>query len=81
MMRHPTLKAYLSIFRADKNCRYAKHKKNDPRKIEKNGSIGGASIKRPEPMMKKYSIAAIVSQTPLKINTMANGFKLFFLIC
>lgn len=50
--------------------------KNEPRKIEKKGSIGGLSINRPVPIIKIYKIPATVSQTPLKMKVMAKGFNL-----
>jgi len=37
--------------------------------------MGGLSIIRPEPIMNKYNIPAIVSQIPLITNVTANGFN------
>jgi len=80
MIRHPTLKAYLLILKADRNCRKAKQIKKEPRKTAKNGSMGGFSIERPVPITKKYWIAAMVSHMPLAKNVMARGLSDLFFI-
>jgi len=40
------------MLNADKNCKKAKHRKKDPRKIAKKGSMGGLSIMHPVPITK-----------------------------
>jgi len=48
--------------------------------MEKKGSINGLSIIRPEPITKKYRLAATVSQIPLAKKVRAKGFNDLFFI-
>jgi hypothetical protein len=67
------------MLKADKNCKKAKQRKNEPRKTAKNGSMGGLSIMRPVPITEMYRMAATVSQIPLAKKVIAKGVKdLFF---
>ena len=42
--------------------------------------MGGLSIDRPVPIIKRYSMPAIVSQIPLTKNVTAKGLRLFLFI-